>query len=382
MSSRKGPPITLPLYEERERELELCVYCPKLCRPACPVSNADPNESLIPWGKMSAAHHLARGYVQDASFSQTAWACTGCHACRDFCDHNNDVAGTLLDARREAFVAGTAPEAAVRVATQFAAHDDASVHAWSKLRDARLGREKAATDVDAPVLFLGCSALRRAPDEALAIHRIAEAVLPAFRVMPRCCGLPLLHAGDTSAFRAHGEELVAAMGNAREVVFADPGCHVALDAIFAANGAKSGVKTTSLVARAASELPRFRTGAAGGEEDMRYHDACHLGRGLGLYEEPRALLTRALGTAPLEFTHARGKAVCSGAGGGLPWSMPEVSAKMASTRVDENASLGEATIVTACPSSLVRFQKSGARARGLYEVLADALPTLPKAARK
>ena len=45
-----GPFRALPVLSSRERELELCAYCPKLCRAACPVSNAEPKETLIPWG--------------------------------------------------------------------------------------------------------------------------------------------------------------------------------------------------------------------------------------------------------------------------------------------------------------------------------------------
>jgi len=51
----------LPLLEARRAELELCAYCPKLCRAACPVSNAEPREVLIPWGKMTTAYFMARG---------------------------------------------------------------------------------------------------------------------------------------------------------------------------------------------------------------------------------------------------------------------------------------------------------------------------------
>ena len=85
----------LPLLEPARSKLETCVFCPKLCRSACPVSNAEPRETLTPWGKMSSAYFAARGDVPlDESFARPAWACTGCFACRGSCDHQNDVAGT------------------------------------------------------------------------------------------------------------------------------------------------------------------------------------------------------------------------------------------------------------------------------------------------
>lgn len=92
----------LPLLSPRADALEKCVYCPKLCRAACPVSNAEPSESLIPWGKMSAAYFMARGDVAITPESASvAWACTGCLACAERCNHKNPVAATLTDARAD-----------------------------------------------------------------------------------------------------------------------------------------------------------------------------------------------------------------------------------------------------------------------------------------
>src|SRR5438552_11655851 len=90
----------LPTLEARKAILEKCVFCPKLCRSACPVSNAEPRETITPWGKMSSAWYVASEAVAaEPAHAAPAWACTGCFACRESCDHKNDVAGTLLDAR-------------------------------------------------------------------------------------------------------------------------------------------------------------------------------------------------------------------------------------------------------------------------------------------
>ena len=106
----------LPQLEARKSELERCVFCPKLCRTACPVSNAEPRETLTPWGKMSMAYFVANESVALApSFADPAWACTGCFGCREHCDHKNDVTGTLFDARSALVESGVAPASAKRV---------------------------------------------------------------------------------------------------------------------------------------------------------------------------------------------------------------------------------------------------------------------------
>src|ERR1700729_1576690 len=109
----------LPTLAARKDTLEKCVFCPKLCRSACPVSNAEPRETLTPWGKMSAAWMSAHGDVPfDEPHAAPAWACTDCGACTSACDHRNPVADVLLDAR-DAFVrARLAPAGAARTVSR------------------------------------------------------------------------------------------------------------------------------------------------------------------------------------------------------------------------------------------------------------------------
>ena len=71
-----------------------------------------------------------------------------------------------------------------------------------------------------------------------------------------------------------------------------------------------------------------------------YHDACHLGRGLGLYDEPRALLARAV-TMIVEAPSVRREGGCAGGGGLLPRTMVETSVEMARRQeIGEARSIG------------------------------------------
>ena len=77
---------------------------------------------------------------------------------------------------------------------------------------------------------------------------------------------------------------------------------------------------------------------------VRWHDPCQLGRGLGVYEAPRAVLGRALGRTPDEFdAHQRRElGACSGGGGLLPATMPEVARDIARTRLAAHTRLSRA----------------------------------------
>src|SRR5687768_16249494 len=108
----------LTVLDERRAALETCGYCPKLCRTACPVSDVEASEALIPWGKMTFTWYAARGDIEaDRDVAALPWACTGCLACREHCAHENPVAPTLVAARAVYHERGLAPpgsEAALR----------------------------------------------------------------------------------------------------------------------------------------------------------------------------------------------------------------------------------------------------------------------------
>ena len=107
--------------------------------------------------------------------------------------------------------------------------------------------------------------------------------------------------------------------------------------------------------------------------EVRWHDPCQLGRGLGRYDEPRAILTAITGRAPSEFQRHHEHGECSGAGGLIPATRPETSRAIAASRIGEHDALGGGTIVTHCGSSLHRFRKSGARAEDLVSLIARAI---------
>jgi len=320
------------MLEERRRAFETCVYCPKLCRSACPVSNAEPRETLIPWGKMSSSYFAARGDVPlEESFASPAWACTGCHACKGACDHKNDVAGSLLDAR-DAFVAnGLGPAASRRVLDRF-----------------------SSAPPTGGALLVGCLYDRRLPDVSRAAASAAKKLFGEVTIERACCGLPLRLAGDKKRFEEHARAFAG-----RDMIAVDPGCAMALRA--------AGARVTMLVERAAERVADLREGEP---RDMRWHDPCQLGRGLGIYDAPRVVLTRVLGRAPLEFAMRRERAECSGAGGLLPLTMPENSRTIAKKRIDD---ADGAELVTACASSVLRFRSAGARVSDIVSLIDAAI---------
>jgi Fe-S oxidoreductase len=376
MRPEQRPMTRLPTLEPRRSALETCVFCPKLSRSACPVSNAEPRETLTPWGKMSMVYFVANASVEASPpFAAPAWACTGCFSCREACDHRNDVAGTLFAARTALVAEGLAPEGAKRAIARFPAVRERYARGLAELR-ARPGVRASAETA----MVVGCTYAHAARAEAEAAVDAAAALAGGVRLVEACCGLPLLHAGDAAGFKRNADALAREVRDARRIVVADAGCAHALRVRYGEHGVTleagkddpKGPRIEHLAEAAARELGRLGR-VASPKGPVRWHDPCHLGRGLSAYEAPRAVLTRARGRAPDEFPERRARAACSGAGGALPVTMPDNAQRIAATRVQAHREEGGGRIVTACAASLVLMRRAGAEVDDLATWVARAL---------
>ncbi|MBS5049576.1 MAG: LUD domain-containing protein [Desulfovibrionaceae bacterium] len=108
-----------------------------------------------------------------------------------------------------------------------------------------------------------------------------------------------------------------------------------------------------------------------------YHAPCHLCRGLGVHEAPRALL-RAVGS----YVPTPDEESCCGFGGTYTVKFPELSAELMNRKLDAARAENADTLVTDCPGCILHL-RGGAERRGLpfrvlhmAEALAESLPKL------
>ncbi|MCZ6805734.1 MAG: (Fe-S)-binding protein [Deltaproteobacteria bacterium] len=346
----------LPLLEPFTKQHTYCTYCPKMCRFSCPVSVAQSSETTTPWAKMTSAHHVNDGNLDMSETVAASWyGCSGCLRCRTHCTHRNEVAATLYAARAEAVQLGRAPKQAINVLQEHERRAQNAARAGSRLF------AESTTETGAEVMYFpGCTANVLCADDAVAGWRATQALAdaPVRAVADRCCGLPLLEAGDPEGFRSAAAEVLSAISEASLVVFLDPGCLHALKVGSVRHDltppADRMIHLSELAARHIDRiepLPKPIT--------ARYHDPCRLGRGLGVYEAPRRVLAKILGNEVEEFHQNRDDSICAGAGGQLPRTDPETAAAIAKDRLAQHAWVGGGTIVTACPGSARQLSENG-----------------------
>ncbi len=85
---------------------------------------------------------------------------------------------------------------------------------------------------------------------------------------------------------------------------------------------------------------------------VTYHDPCHLGRHMGLYEIPRELISKIPGAELIEMKRNKKNAWCCGAGGGIKSQFPELAIDISKERIREAMETGAEILTTSCPFCL------------------------------
>ncbi|MDD4496880.1 MAG: (Fe-S)-binding protein, partial [Methanosarcinaceae archaeon] len=85
------------------------------------------------------------------------------------------------------------------------------------------------------------------------------------------------------------------------------------------------------------------------DKTITYHDPCHLGRHVGVFEPPRIVLENIPGVRFVEMERVKEFQSCCGAGGGVKAGMPELAVGVASTRVEDALKTNPDILSSACP---------------------------------
>jgi heterodisulfide reductase subunit D len=109
---------------------------------------------------------------------------------------------------------------------------------------------------------------------------------------------------------------------------------------------------------------------------VTYHDSCHLGRGCGVYEPPRAILRSIPGVELVEMERNRRWAWCCGGGGGVPEAYPELAQWNAEDRMREAKQAGAELVLTSsalCQRSFASCSPGALPTQDLLEFVYQAL---------
>ncbi|MEX0657963.1 MAG: (Fe-S)-binding protein [Egibacteraceae bacterium] len=343
----------LPTIADIRAHAEHCSYNAKLCRFACPVATATGRESVTPWGINRAITAAAQDGAVTAATAAAVYGCTGCRSCGGVCLPGLDLPTHVRAARAEVVAAGLAPPGVEAGAGR------ACAPAPELLAGAQPG---AAT-----VVYPGC---RSAGGAALAA--VLAALGHPYDVVAdaTCCGARTVDVGHAERGLTEAAALGRHLERAGTIVVADPHCArwLRID-----HDDERVVPLAVFLADRLDGLAARTTPAA--SRPVAWHDTCWLGRGMGVYNEPRAVL-RAAGTPLVEPAHTRQHARCAGGGMGYAETDPAGAERiLAGCAAGLRGALSGADgpVVTACPTATDRLRAAGLDAHDLAGWLASRL---------
>lgn len=169
-----------------------------------------------------------------------------------------------------------------------------------------------------------------------------------------CCGRPLMLAGKTdAAYETISANRKMILGSGcRTLVLSCPICYKIFKDEYALDGIEV-LHYTQFIKRLVDEGKLKLTA---GDERIVYHDPCELGRGCGVYKEPREVLAQA-GTL-VKATKEGDESICCGGSLGSLTLDSRDRAKITESSVANLLANNPQTIVTACPLCLKTFSES------------------------
>lgn len=165
-----------------------------------------------------------------------------------------------------------------------------------------------------------------------------------------CCGSPVLNAGyEKDAIKLARKNLeIFKKYNIRKIITNCPACFKFFKEEYKKMLPEWDIEVEHVVFSILNKLKdKERLIQNKANEDVVYHDPCHLGRHMKIYEEPRMILSL-LGYNVKDMSNNRENSLCCGGGGGLKSNNTQLANSIA-REVVKQAKKRANKIITTCP---------------------------------
>ncbi|UCB46043.1 MAG: (Fe-S)-binding protein [Spirochaetota bacterium] len=321
----------------------------------CPVARVNPDFSP------SQIAMLASGKPDKLLASQLIWECLACGLCKITADVN--MSYFIRDSREKASKEGYFPThthggmfiSAQRLST----NPERFKKSYGKPRRNNWLEEdlKVESETGKYLFWAGGASFFDAamPELELKITnsaRFAVRLLNTLGIKPvvleneRFSGHDLLWTGDREGFKQLAEQNIKAItkSKARVVVSASPEDYYTLSKSYPEFFGDLDFKVLHITEILAQKLDRLKFYEL--KKRVTYHDSCRLGRGMGVYDPPRAILRAIPGIELVEMPTTREDASCCGTSCWIQCS--RYSKMMQVNRLREATGVGAELLVSAC----------------------------------
>jgi Fe-S oxidoreductase len=322
------------------------------CREECPIYRVKRLETYSSRGRMLVARGMLEGVLEpSAEIQEVMDACLMCGYCQARCAL--DTMHVFGAVREELRAAGYASRKHERTAAKIL--DEGTLFA----------RPTPFRRVGTMPLYLGC-AYQSKPHEVKTIVSVLEKIgLDPLVSDEVCCSYIVGAVGFEDDFECAQARFRQVYGPhlEDEILTVCPTCTATLSGEY-------GLNVKHALVAVAERLQEMDLKPL--NRRMTYHDPCHLGRMLGVTEEPRQIL-EALGVEVVEMEHHGIFSTCCGGGGGVLDVDRNLAVEVSKNRVRDAVAVGVDTIVTACPTCQPTLLRGAGRLANELDLFVDVL---------
>ena len=332
--------------------------------PVCPAGSIKKFTAYYSSGRLMIAKRIFEGlYKPDEKTAELFYACSLCGACDFQCSLNltNSESPDDLDfkpskifekIREELVELGIGPMPSHK---KFAESINENYNPYLEKHSDRVrwaeGQLKNPSKTDV-IYFVGCTTAYRQPEIAKATTEIFDQAGVKYRLFDEwCCGSPLLRTGQKKLAEKmirHNVKTIKETG-AKLVVTSCAGCYATLKNDYPDFAKDLGFEVVHSSEYVQKLIKEGKLELKESEKKVTYHDPCHLGRHVGLYDAPRDVLKSIPKIDLIEMPRNRKNSWCCGGGGGLISGNPDLASKAADIRLQEALQTGASTLISTCP---------------------------------
>ncbi len=210
--------------------------------------------------------------------------------------------------------------------------------------------------------FVGCTTSYREQNIAINTAEILNSLNIDFKLLQdeHCCGSPVYMTGQTEEAKQIAKANIDIFKDEgiEKIITSCAGCYRMLKETYPKKfELEHGIEIL--------HLPEFILEKINNNEvkfnnnlnmKITYHDPCHIGRHMGIYEPPREVLKNIPGIELIEMPRNKQNAWCCGSGGGVRSAFKELSSFAANERIEEAKETAAEAIVSCCPFCLNQFK--------------------------
>jgi len=216
------------------------------------------------------------------------------------------------------------------------------------------------------IYFPGCTATYKLKGISQAAVKIMKKAGHQFITLGKdewCCGSVLLRTGSPDAameVMKHNAEAFKNAGATR-IITTCSGCYKTLSHDYPEHLGKQGYKVVHMPELVKEFLTQGKLKFKKNDVVVTYHDPCHLGRHMGMFDIPRDVVKAVPGVKLVEMARCRENARCCGAGGGMLSANKELACLIAEERIRDAMATKAMILVTPCPFCTLHLKDAAKR---------------------